>query len=57
MDNYKPRNSSFPIREQFDEEFDLTKLDPMNLPGYQEPKAPTVDEVRVSIVIVRTGGR
>ena len=56
MDNDKSRNSSYPIREQFDEEFDLSKLDPRNLPGYQHPKGPCLEEVRVSIVILRNGG-
>jgi hypothetical protein len=56
MDNDKFQGRSFPEREQFDEEFDLTKLDPRNLPGYQGPGATPFEEFRILIQILRGGG-
>ena len=56
MDNDKSQGRSIPEREQFDQEFDLTQLDPRNLPGYQEPEVTSYEEFRVTFRIVRWGG-
>jgi hypothetical protein len=56
MGKAKLRDLSYPIREQFDEEFDLSKLDPRNLPGRHQFGTPSVQEIHVSFAVIFRNG-